>query len=655
MMGLGIAEIGHFTLALAFGTALVMAITPIIGATCPEHNALGDRLMQTGRLAAGLMLGQIALAFTLLTVSFLTSDFSVKLVASHSHSLKPMIYKFAGVWGNHEGSLLLWALILAIFSSAVAWSRRINPRRQAWVLSIQGMIAVAFLLFLLVTSNPFLRLDAAPLDGNGLNPLLQDIGLALHPPMLYLGYVGLSVAFSFAIAALIEGRVDGDWARQARPFILAAWSALTLGIALGSWWAYYELGWGGWWFWDPVENASLMPWLVATALIHSVIVVEKSDTFKTWTVLLAILGFALSLLGTFIVRSGLLTSVHSFASDPARGMVILAMLVVSIGAPLLLFALRGDRLISQDKSRLISRETALVANNLLLVVATATVLIGTLYPLALEAWNGARISVGAPYYNATFAPMMGLMVVIMAVAPLLAWRMADGRQVMIRMIPALGLVAATILLSLLIIDDFSMAAAATLGLAFWLVGGVVMDLILTAGFHRQDRALAWRRLIGIPLSRWGMNLAHLGTAVFILGAAGASFFEAETIERAFPGDVLTAGNKTYRLESVLPVQGPNYSSTAATISLLDDQGAVIDTIISEIRFYPVSGTTTTEAAIRTRLAGDAYAVLGDGDSESGYTLRLYDKPLVSWIWGGASLMALGGLLAMARGRKGERS
>ena len=598
-----------------------------------------------------LMLAQITLAFGLLTVSFINSDFSVKLVASHSHSLKPMIYKIAGVWGNHEGSLLLWALILAIFTASVGLSRRIDPQRQARVISIQGMIAVAFLLFLIITSNPFLRLEAAPLDGNGLNPLLQDVGLAIHPPMLYLGYVGLSVAFSFAVAALIEGKVDADWARQSRPFILSAWSALTMGIALGSWWAYYELGWGGWWFWDPVENASLMPWLIATALIHSVIVVEKQDTFKTWTVLLAILGFALSLLGTFIVRSGLLTSVHSFASDPARGMVILAMLVVSSGAPLLLFALRGDRLASTDKSQLMSRETALVANNLLLVVATATVLIGTLYPLALEAWNGAKISVGPPFYNATFSPMMGLMVVVMAGAPLLAWQKSDAFVLIRRMIPAAILVVAALILTMIITGEFNVMAAATIGLAFWLIGGVLSEVVIATGFQHSDKSQVWRRLRGLPRSRWGMHLAHIGTAIFILGAAGASFYEAETIERAFPGDVLTAGGKTYRLEEVKPIAGPNYSSTAAVLSLLDANGQPYDTMISEIRFYPVSGTTTTEAAIRPRISGDAYAVLGDGDADQGYTLRLYDKPLVSWIWGGAALMALGGLLAMGRGRK----
>ena len=643
---IGIAEIGHFTLSMALGTALVMAILPMIGAS--QNNS---HLMRIGRYAAFLMLAQITFAFGLLTVSFITSDFSVKLVASHSHSLKPMIYKIAGVWGNHEGSLLLWALILAVFTAAVGFSRRIDPRRQARVISIQGMIAVAFLLFLIITSNPFLRLEAAPLDGNGLNPLLQDIGLAIHPPMLYLGYVGLSVAFSFAVAALIEGKVDADWARQSRPFILSAWSALTMGIALGSWWAYYELGWGGWWFWDPVENASLMPWLIATALIHSVIVVEKQDTFKTWTVLLAILGFALSLLGTFIVRSGLLTSVHSFASDPARGMVILAMLVVSIGAPLLLFALRGDRLASTDQSRLMSRETALVANNLLLVVATATVLIGTLYPLALEAWNGAKISVGPPFYNATFSPMMGLMVVVMAGAPLLAWQKSDALVLASRMIPAGVLVVAALILTAVITGEFNVMAAATIGLAFWLIGGVATEIFIAAGFQHSNKSQAWRRLKGLPLSRWGMHLAHIGTAIFILGAAGASFYEAETIERAFPGDVLTAGGKTYRLEDVKPIAGPNYSSTAAVLSLLDSNGQPYDTMVSEIRFYPVSGTTTTEAAIRPRISGDAYAVLGDGDADQGYTLRLYDKPLVSWIWGGAALMALGGLLAMGRGRK----
>ena len=641
----GIAEIGHFTLSLSFGFALVMAVLPMFGAIWNIKS-----LMQIGRFSAFVLLGQISLAFALLTYSFVASDFSVKLVASHSHSLKPMIYKIAGVWGNHEGSLLLWVLILALFTSAVAMTKSISAQRQAYVISIQGMIAVAFILFLLMTSNPFTRLDPAPLDGNGLNPLLQDVGLAIHPPMLYLGYVGLSVAFSFAVAALIEGKVDQDWARQSRPFILSAWSALTMGIALGSWWAYYELGWGGWWFWDPVENASLMPWLIATALIHSVIVVEKQNTFKTWTVLLAILGFALSLLGTFIVRSGLLTSVHSFASDPARGMVILAMLVISIGAPLLLFALRGDRLASTDQSQLISRETALVANNLLLVVATATVLIGTLYPLALEAWNGARISVGPPFYNATFSPMMGLMVVIMAMAPLVAWRKSDGMIALQRMIPSAVIVGAVFILTALLSEEFNVIAAATLGLAFWLLGGVVTDIVMTLGLTRKDKSTALKRLSSMPVARWGMNLAHIGTAVFILGAAGASFYEAETIERAFPGDTLTAGSKTYRLDRVVPIEGPNYTSTAAMISLIDKNDQAYDTMMSEIRFYPVAGTTTTEAAIRPRLDGDAYAVLGDGDAERGYTLRLYDKPYVSWIWGGAGLMALGGLLAMGRVR-----
>ena len=642
---IGLAEIGHFSLALGLASALVMATLPLIGAQTGN-----GEMLRAGRIAAGLLTAQVLLAFIMLTIAFLRSDFSVELVASHSHSLKPLLYKISGVWGNHEGSLLLWVLILSLFSLMVALRGSIEPRRQGRVLAVQGMIAVAFLLFVLLTSNPFLRLDVPPLDGNGLNPLLQDPGLAFHPPMLYIGYVGLSVAFSFAVAALLEGKADKDWANEARPFILAAWSALTLGIALGSWWAYYELGWGGWWFWDPVENASLMPWLIATALIHSIVVVEKRDSFKTWTVLLAILGFALSLLGTFIVRSGLLTSVHSFASDPARGMVILAILAVSIGGPLTLFALRGDRLASHDDGAMISRESALIANNLLLVVATATVLIGTLYPLGLEAWNGARISVGPPFYNATFSPLMGLMVLIMAGGPLLAWQRADGMLALRRMLPALGLVIAAVMITAIIVDEFSVAAMATIGLAIWLAGGVVTDIAVSTGVNKGDLHLAVRRLAGLPASRWGMNIAHIGTAVFILGAAGASFFEAETIERVFPGDVLTAGDKTYRLERVKPVTGPNYTSTAAVLSLLDENGAIIDEMVSEIRFYPVAGTTTTEAAIRPRISGDAYAVLGEGDAERGYTLRLYDKPLVSWIWGGAALMALGGLLAM-RGRR----
>ena len=642
----GIAEIGHFTLALGLGSAIIMATLPLYGSVTGNI-----ALMRSGRLATYALTGQVALAFALLTVLFVQSDFSVKLVATHSHSLKPLIYKISGVWGNHEGSLLLWVLILAVFSLLVALSRSIEPARQALVLAVQGMIAAAFLLFMMITSNPFLRLDEIPLDGNGLNPLLQDPGLALHPPMLYFGYVGLSVAFSFAVAALIEGKADRAWARQARPFILAAWSALTAGIALGSWWAYYELGWGGWWFWDPVENASLMPWLVATALIHSVIVVEKQDTFKTWTVLLAILGFALSLLGTFIVRSGLLTSVHSFASDPARGMVILAMLAVSIGVPLGLFALRGDRLASTDRSAMISRETALIANNLLLVVATATVLIGTLYPLGLEAWNGARISVGPPFYNATFAPMMGLMVVIMATAPLLAWVRADLAPALRRMIPALVLVIAGIIALITLTDTISPAAVATIGLALWLLGGVAADIIIQGGFMKAGFAGGWRRLRAMPISRWGMNVAHTGTAVFILGAAGASFYGVETIERMMPGETAVAGSRIYRLERVEPVAGPNYQSTAAILSLLNRDGSVAHEMMSEIRFYPVAGSTTTEAAIHTGPTGDAYAVLGEGDAERGYTLRVYDKPLVPWIWAGAGLMALGGLLAIGRGRR----
>lgn len=640
---IGLAEIGHFSLALGLASALVMATVPLIGAQT-NHG----EMMRVGRMAAGLLTAQVLLAFILLTVAFLRSDFSVQLVASHSHSLKPLLYKISGVWGNHEGSLLLWVLILSLFSLMVALGRGINRQRQARVLAVQGMIAVAFLLFVLLTSNPFLRLETPPLDGNGLNPLLQDPGLAFHPPMLYIGYVGLSVAFSFAVAALIEGRADRDWAREARPFILAAWSALTMGIALGSWWAYYELGWGGWWFWDPVENASLMPWLIATALIHSVVVVEKRDSFKTWTILLAILGFSLSLLGTFIVRSGLLTSVHSFASDPARGMVILVILAISIGGPLTLFALRGDRLASRDDGAMISRETALIANNLLLVVATATVLIGTLYPLGLEAWNGARISVGPPFYNATFSPLMGLMVLLMAAAPLLAWQRADGVLALKRMIPALGLAVGAAAITWMISERLSVAALATIGLALWLVGGVVADIVVSTGILKGDLTTARKRLAGLPASRWGMNLAHLGTAVFILGAAGASFFETETIERVYPGDVLSAGSKTWRLERVEPITGPNYTSTAAVLSLLDDDGTIMDEMISEIRFYPVAGATTTEAAIRPRLAGDAYAVLGEGDAERGYTLRLYDKPLVSWIWGGTALMAIGGLLAIRR-------
>ena len=635
------AEIGHFALNLSLAVAVILALLPLMGAV--RDNA---SLMRLGRGAALVFFAQVFVAFGLLTLAFLRSDFSVALVASHSHSLKPLLYKISGVWGNHEGSLLLWVLILASFSALVACRKSMQPQRQAYVLATQGMIASAFLLFMLLTSNPFMRLTPPPLDGQGLNPLLQDPGLAFHPPMLYFGYVGLSVAFSFAVAALIQGKADKNWAIEARPFILLAWSALTAGIALGSWWAYYELGWGGWWFWDPVENASLMPWLVATALIHSVIVVEKQNTFKTWTVLLAILGFSLSLLGTFIVRSGLLTSVHSFASDPARGFVILIMLALSIGIPLALFAWRGAKLASTDSSELISRETALVANNLLLVVACATVLIGTLYPLGLEAWNGARISVGPPFYNATFAPMMAIMVVLMAAAPLIAWKRSSLNFIK-QLIPALILVLAVLAGVIFFVGSDNIVALATISLAVWLLGGVMVDIANSIAIGKVSLKDSFLRLKKIPLGRWGMNTAHIGVAVFILGVAG-TFYESETIERILPNQILTAGERIYRLDRVVPLEGPNYDSMAAFISLLDREGGATHQLISEIRSYPIAGISTTEAAILTGFRGDAYAVLGGGDAEEGYTLRVYDKPLVSWIWAGAGLMALGGLIAMAR-------
>ena len=635
------AEIGHFALNISLAVAAILALLPLIGAVLDN-----SALMRLGRGAALVFFAQTSIAFGLLTLAFLRSDFSVALVASHSHSLKPLLYKISGVWGNHEGSLLLWVLILASFSALVALRKSMQPQRQAYVLATQGMIASAFLLFMLLTSNPFMRLTPPPLDGQGLNPLLQDPGLAFHPPMLYFGYVGLSVAFSFAVAALIQGKADRNWAIEARPFILLAWAALTLGIALGSWWAYYELGWGGWWFWDPVENASLMPWLVATALIHSVIVVEKQNTFKTWTVLLAILGFSLSLLGTFIVRSGLLTSVHSFASDPARGFVILIMLALSIGIPLALFAWRGAKLASPDSSELISRETALVANNLLLVVACATVLIGTLYPLGLEAWNGARISVGPPFYNATFAPMMAIMVALMAAAPLIAWKRASLNFIR-QLIPAFILMLAVLVGVIVFVGSDNIVALATISLAIWLLGGVMVDVGNSIAIGKVSLKDSFMRLKKIPLGRWGMNTAHIGVAVFILGVAG-TFYESETIERILPNQILTAGERIYRLDRVVPLRGANYTSTAAFISLLDREGVATHQLISEIRSYPISGISTTEAAILTGFRGDAYAVLGGGDSDEGYTLRVYDKPLVSWIWAGAGLMALGGLLAMAR-------
>jgi cytochrome c-type biogenesis protein CcmF len=639
-----IAEIGHFALIIALVTSILQASVPLIAT---YHAGLNDYM----RLAVPLQLlsaAGIIISFACLLVTFITSDFSVALVAQHSHSLKPMLYKISGSWGNHEGSLLLWCVILALYGTVFACSSRALSRiTHSRILAIHAMVSIAFLSFSLFTSNPFERLSPAPIDGQGLNPVLQDVGLALHPPTLYLGYVGLSLAFAFAVAGLLDGCIDKIWAQALKPYITAAWCALTAGIALGSWWAYYELGWGGWWFWDPVENASLMPWLAATALLHSTNVVAAKEGFRSWTVLLAILGFSLSLIGTFIVRSGLLTSVHSFASDPARGVFILGILMLAIGLPLCLYVWRGPQLAAKNTtSFMVSRETGLLINNALLLVSTAIILLGTFYPLGLEVMTGARITVGPPYFAATFSPVMGIAVFFMGIGPVLAWhrgRLSHASLLFIICGLSVG-VAAIICFSL----GIKPAALAGISLAIWLLASIVSDIIL--------RLKPWRiaglgaRTLSLPAPQWGMWCAHFGMVIFLAGALGEGLYQREAIQRVQPGSVISLGPYSITFKQILSLKGANYQTQTAELALFDDEGNFLSMMMPEKRFYPAEKQVTTEAAIRSSLLGDVYAVLGDGDDDKGYTIRLYHKPLVSWIWGGAAIMVLGGAIA-AFGRR----
>ena len=643
---MGVTEFGHFALISAFILSLIQSVVPLFGAA--RHNM---QLILIGPAAAISAAAACVIAFGALLTSFIRSDFSVALVANHSHSAKPLIYKISGTWGNHEGSLLLWILILVIYGAVLALSGRSMPTIvKVRILAVQGMISSGFLAFSLFTSNPFTRLADAPLDGKGLNPILQDPGLAIHPPMLYLGYVGLSIAFAFAVAGLIGGDVDRLWAKWMRPWIMAAWCALTLGIALGSWWAYYELGWGGWWFWDPVENASLMPWLAATALLHSAIVVEKRGQLKSWTVLLAILAFSLSLVGTFIVRSGLLTSVHSFASDPARGVFILGILIVAVGIPLLLYAWRGPKLMTAADFDLKSREGALIANNLLLVVATAIVLLGTFYPLGLEMVSGARITVGPPYFEATFNPVMGILVLIMVIGPVMAWRrgITPRAKTILRAASVTALI--TGIIGIAMRQDIAIGALAAVMLIVWLATGIAADVwTQLKPLQRGGFAARWQRL---PSDVLGMWIAHFGIVVFLLGATGDGLFRSEQVVRAKPGDVVTIAGRDVTLVRVFERAGPNFQALTAELEYKDaSSGKIIARLMPEKRVYTAERQTTTEAAIRPRPSGDDYAVLGDGDERIGYSLRLYYKPLISWIWGGAGLMAAGGLVAMVGRRR----
>ncbi|MFO1154738.1 MAG: heme lyase CcmF/NrfE family subunit [Rhodospirillales bacterium] len=639
-------ELGQFALALALAVALVQATLPHVGAS--RGNLALMELAGAAALAQVLLVGT---AFGCLMLAYVSSDFSVLSVASNSHSTKPLLYKIAGTWGNHEGSMLLWVLILAIFGAALALTGgNLPPSLKARALAVQAAIAAGFHLFILFTSNPFTRLEPPPADGRGLNPLLQDPGLAFHPPFLYLGYVGFSMAFSFAVAALIEGRVDAAWARWVRPWTLAAWVFLSVGIGLGSWWAYYELGWGGWWFWDPVENASLLPWLAGTALLHSAIVVEKRDSLKAWTVFLAILTFSLSLLGTFLVRSGVLTSVHAFATDPARGAFILALLVLIIGSSLALFAWRGPSLRATGIFRPISREGALLVNNLLLGTATATVLLGTLYPLLAEAIGGAKVSVGAPFFNATFVPLMTPLVVLMAIGPLLPWKRGD-------LLPALRKLriaaAAAVLvggLSFLWFDPRSLIGVFGLVLAAWLLVGTLVELSERVRLFRASATESWQRLSRLPRSALGMTLAHAGLAVLIAGVTASSVWKQEKILVMASGMTTTIAGYAITFDSAARGPGPNYEALRGQLTARAGE-RVVALLTPERRFYAVERQETTEAAIVPRPVGDLYAVIGEeqrtGAGDQGWVVRLYFEPLVQWIWGGVLIMVAGGLISLS--------
>ena len=636
-----IAELGHFALILALVISAVQAVLPLAGAARRD-----EAWMATGRACALSVFALTALSMAALTHAYVTSDFSLINVYQNSHSDKPLLYKVTGVWGNHEGSMLLWVFTLAVCAASVAlFSGNLPPALRARVLAVQGMIAVGFLLFILFTSNPFDRQFPVPPNGRGLNPVLQDPGLAFHPPFLYLGYVGFSVAFAFAVAALIEGRVDAAWARWVRPWTLASWCALTVGIALGSWWAYYTLGWGGWWFWDPVENASFMPWLVGTALIHSSIVVEKRETLKAWTILLAIITFSLSLVGTFLVRSGVLTSVHAFATDPARGTFILVLLIIAVGGSLGLFALRAPALKGGGLFAPISREGSLVLNNLLLSCGCATVFLGTLYPLFLDAVGGPKLSVGFPFFNATFAPLMVPMLIAVGIGPLLAWKRGDLLGALQRLWVAYLATGLVILGALYVTQGGPILAVLGLGLAAWLGTAVLVELAERVRLFRIPLGQSLRRAAHLPRAAYGMTLAHFGLAVSVAGFA-ASAFDREAIEVLRPGGTMALAGYEVRLDGVERVQGPNFVADHATISV-SRGGAPVAVLHPQRRFFPVQQQTTSDTAIRTNLLADLYVALGEADQAGNWTVRAYWKPLVPWIWLGALVMALGGVVSLS--------
>ena len=624
-----IPELGHFALIVALAIALVQGTLPLVGAAKKIPGFIA-----VARPAAQGQFVFVAIAFGCLAWSFYSNDFSVLNVASNSNSSLPVAYRIAATWGSHEGSLLLWVLMLSFWMLAVSvFSRSLPDDMVARILGVMALIAIGFLTFLLFTSNPFERLLPGAADGRDLNPLLQDPGMVFHPPMLYMGYVGFSVAFAFAIAALLDGRLDATWARWSRPWTTAAWLFLTIGIALGSFWAYYELGWGGWWFWDPVENASFMPWLIGTALIHSLAVTEKRGAFKSWTVLLAILAFSLSLLGTFLVRSGVLTSVHAFATDPKRGIFILCFLAIVIGGSLTLYAWRANKVAPGGRFELLSRESMLLVNSVLMLVACAAVLLGTLYPLFLDALGLGKISVGPPYFESVFAPLMAPAVLLAGIGPLVAWRQGDAAKLMrqLRIAAIVALVGA--LFVPLMFGRWSLLTACGLLLAFWIIVGVLTALV--------SRLRLKTKLTSAFL---GMLLAHAGVGVFVIGVTLVKSYEAERDVRLEPGQTAELGGYSFRFEGVREIAGPNYAAARGSVMVTRD-GAAIARLAPEKRIYNVQRSTMTEAAIHAGIARDLYVSLGEAVGNGAWTVRIHVKPFVRWIWFGCLMMALGGVLA----------
>lgn len=637
-----IAEAGHYAMVLALALALIQSTVPILGARLRD-----PALMNVARSTALTQLLFCGLSFLALVTLHVTSDFSVANVFENSHSTKPLLYKITGVWGNHEGSMLLWVSILALFGGLVAaFGNNLPLSLRAHVLAVQGWIASAFYIFILLTSNPFLRMVPPPMEGRDLNPVLQDIGLAVHPPMLYLGYVGFSIAFSFAVAALLEGRIDAAWARWVRPWTLMAWIFLTLGIAMGSYWAYYELGWGGWWFWDPVENASLMPWLSGTALLHSAVVMEKRNALKVWTILLAILTFSLSLLGTFLVRSGVLTSVHAFATDPTRGVFILAILCIFIGGSLTLYMWRASSLKQGGLFAPISREGALVLNNLFLTTACATVFIGTLYPLALEMLTGDKISVGAPFFNLTFGPLFVPLLLAVPFGPLLAWKRGDLAGVAQRLMAA-GIAA---LLAMALVWAWTTRGAAlapiAIGLAVFVISGAVVDLVERTMLFRMPFATAMRRARGLPRATWGTAFAHAGVGVALIGIVCESTWNSEYIGTMKPNDVAKLAGYELKLDDITQQQGPNFRASVARFTVMKD-GDPIATMTPSKRNFTARQSSTTEAALLSRGFSQLYISLGETSADGAQSVRIYHKPLVLLIWFGPMLMAFGGMLSLS--------